>query len=840
MSSAARSGRGRVGAIIALLLVVVVAASVWLIVRSHGGGASGVATTAPAQPTTHPTTQPATQPAGHARARPSEPAPMSYGQVVRANVPGLPTTQPLPLPLDLPQAAHLILKDPLFLDARRNLWLTRHEAPPTATVLATPNPESEYVVPERVLFVHWAPDDQGLLAPQLIVPQHGGSGVGFDLVTAKLRVPIEPTHAFQWDRARSWDDRILVPSATGVSVFHFEHQPGGIGTIAVEQYQELAQPKPDGGRTKDEKEGAGTTLPVAATTRPSTPVPQLLFDGQGFLAWIPWENDQPGGRGAARYVDGKWLTLGAEQGWPEHLLHLIPLIGGSVMQLVAGDHETVKLGVSELGGGEPVDRKAVEKLVDDLSSATVEVRDKAFAQLTRYGPSVRPLLREMLEDQPPEGQARLRQLLKEQVQPLLGPLTLLGDKLRLISRHPDGGAVFYADAGVSLTTPDGDPVPVVPAWLAIRPGKSVQVLPEGLVRDLNPETAQVLAVPGHDDDWVVEDGVQVPRRFFGNGFTPLLRKSEMAYSDLIGVDRRGRWIFRKPATAQKGARVETLVLDPTFLDATPRLPVWNYTTADEVGWDKDNWPLVRQGGAVFRLTEDGWQAIEKTDELLTRPDQVPPPPAPTTAPTTRPAPATRSTTRMAAAATTEPTTGPTTKRAPTTEPAVADDSAKRLGAPLLVTADGTRYFGGVTDLHVISPDGTETIWTLPDIANGNPPDAASGNDSQATAPPPDAVAKNPHVTLIRTADGTLFLFNQPGRVLRIKPTPAAAEPFTIDATFTRNIPSVDAPTRIWLDPAERIIIAADKTLAICFPAGYIPKLLREKMANPDDAEAVEP
>ena len=149
---------------------------------------------------------------------------------------------------------------------------------------------------------------------------------------------------------------------------------------------------------------------------------------------------------------------------------------------------------------------------------------------------------------------------------------------------------------------------------------------------------------------------------------------------------------------------------------------------------------------------------------------------------------------------------------PETQPASNENSVPS-GPPLLVAPDGTRYYGGLTDLRVVTPDGRQTMWTLPDIATGTEP-----------------------VHLVRTADGRLYLFNQPGRVLRITPTPTAAEPFTVEATFSRNIPATEDPTRIWLDPAGRIIIAHGKQLAILFPSGIIPQAIRLKMLDTEDVE----
>jgi hypothetical protein len=136
------------------------------------------------------------------------------------------------------------------------------------------------------------------------------------------------------------------------------------------------------------------------------------------------------------------------------------------------------------------------------------------------------------------------------------------------------------------------------------------------------------------------------------------------------------------------------------------------------------------------------------------------------------------------------------------------------GEPLLVTADGTRYFGGLTDLIAIDSGGKRITWPLPPTATGAGP-----------------------ATLIAGKSGKLFLFNQSGRVLRISRTPAGAEPFTLDATFTRNIPSVAKPTRIWLDPAGRIDIVDGSRLSILFPDGYIPRAISEKMLDQPGLDA---
>ena len=145
--------------------------------------------------------------------------------------------------------------------------------------------------------------------------------------------------------------------------------------------------------------------------------------------------------------------------------------------------------------------------------------------------------------------------------------------------------------------------------------------------------------------------------------------------------------------------------------------------------------------------------------------------------------------------------------APSTQSAtLPTEPATQPASPILVDQDGNRYFGGLTDLSVVSKDGSQINWSLPGAAVGEGP-----------------------ATLIRANDGKLFLFNQTGRVLRIARTPSGPEPFKLEATFTHKIPSMDHPHRIWLDPAGRIIMAWDKQLTILFPTGYIPPAIAEKM-----------
>jgi hypothetical protein len=234
-----------------------------------------------------------------------------------------------------------------------------------------------------------------------------------------------------------------------------------------------------------------------------------------------------------------------------------------------------------------------------------------------------------------------------------------------------------------------------------------------------------------------------------NHMQRLLRDNEKAFTRLHAVDRRGRWLFRKPDPRSH----ETLILDPTFPDPTPHLPIWVMSIYQgSTGWDEKDWPCIKSGGA-WALRADGWEALdEKKEKMITE------------APPRRSAPA-----------------------------ALATE-------PLLVDADGNRYFDGASLLHVISKDNRHTVWPLPFSARGE----LGG-------------------TLLRAADGRLFLVNQPGRILRIKPTPDGDEPFNLEASFTHRVPSGDRIKRIWLDGANRIcVVYDDNKLAIMFPDGHIP------------------
>jgi hypothetical protein len=512
-----------------------------------------------------------------------------------------------------------------------------------------------------------------------------------------------------------------------------------------------------------------------------------------------------GSHGGVRFASNKWTVLDEKIGYPAKIIHLVPLIDGSVLQLAAGPNETITLNLSAPTSPD-VDEKKIKELVAQMSNPDPTQRKAAFDELQRYGNTSWPVLEKLQNSQPLEARVRIRQLLQNRIQPTLGGHTLVDNKARVAARLGDGGVVLYAPVGVSVLRDDGTSVVVNPAWISIRPGSPIELLEEVLTRDADPDKDQLFA---QADEWILSNDTQGPQRLEGNHLQPLLGEKELQFTRFIAIDRHGRWLFRKPQVEAAISDQQTLLLDSTVPDPRPRLPIWTLNIKEgQVGWQKDNWPVIKRPGA-WMLTEYGWQGIdEKKAPILTAPppyEVILPPPstAPATTRSTRP-----STSRASTSASTRAATQAST--APATTPSTTQASTQPQDHLLLIDAEGRRYYDGVAKLTVIEKSGKRIDWPLP----------------------ASAVGKSP-VHLVRAKDGALFLFNAPGRILKIIATPPAPratpvsttqpeQPFTLDATFTHRVPNIDNPTRIWVDPANRIIMTYDTHMAIMFPEGRIP------------------
>jgi hypothetical protein len=207
------------------------------------------------------------------------------------------------------------------------------------------------------------------------------------------------------------------------------------------------------------------------------------------------------------YIDGKWTTLDPDI-WPTGLIHAIPLIDGTVLRLIRTGGK-VDLSLMPLSAGK-VDEAEIEKLVERLSEADPRDRAEALRELTRYGPAAWPVLERLKDDQPPEAQLRIAQVLRDRTRPTLGGMSLVDGKLHVVSRDRAGGAVYFAGRGVATTDAADRPVVVRPAWIAVRPGRAPELLPDAMTADLRPGESVPQAVGG---EWVVADPTHVLRRY---------------------------------------------------------------------------------------------------------------------------------------------------------------------------------------------------------------------------------------------------------------------------------------------------------------------------------------
>jgi hypothetical protein len=677
-------------------------------------------------PAPPPTTAPATQASTKPTTKPKE---LTYVDVIRTAYPKVPATQPLGVPVDLNDAGKFILDVPVYLCPRGDLWITHKNAQATDPVIWRAGEDQIHILREPVVFAFWATDEDGKWFPRPVVKSSGGA---FEWIDRDGRRPLTPGRAYRWEAAMILNNGVAVPTDRGVSVFTFTPQ-------FKEDYHEVVK-------------------------EPGRNEPQIVLDATGFLAWSPWDGKKPGGAGVVRYdgTDGKWTDVPPSDQWPEMILHLVPLLDGTVLQLYRENEKgPVKLAMSVMQTV-AIDQKVIEDLVERLSENDPEVRNAAYAELTRYGNSSWPILEKMLEDQPPETRIRLQELLRNRIAPTLGGRAPVDGVMQVADRFTDGGIALYLPAGVRVPDPYDarrPPRVVKPAWISIRPGKPIELLDKVIVREYPPQKQDLYAFV---DEWVVSDEMQGPQRLYGNHLEPLLGKDEIAFRHVIGFDRRGRWLFRKPGDDSK-----TLLLDPTLPDPTPKLPVWLMPVARGlVGWNNEDWPAVKGSANLVRnmdawaLHENGWKPIDPAnDQFIT---QLPPAPTAPTPP-----------------ATTQP-----------------------FGPPLLTDADGRTYFEGRELLVVTDRRGRTVKWPLP----------------------PNAIGKAEKVWLVRSNEGLIFLFNQPGRVVRIKPTPNEPEPYAVEEVFTNRIPNTDKIQRVWLDRANRIAIAYEKNkLAILFPAGRVPK-----------------
>ena len=638
--------------------------------------------------------------------KPAPPKPMAYLDAVRAADAHVVVDKLLDMPVLLDDAARLRMSGPIYLDTSGHLWITRAGAAPVSQLLAHWTDTGPTVLRERPVFVHWANDAAGAFVPTIIFP----SGDGYDFIIATTVHHWAGPRNCDWTHAFSFGEHLVIPTPAGVTVLD-------VSPTSEVVAHPMTLPKMT----------AGASPPVA------------MLDSRGILAWSPWEQGKPGSGGAMRFIDGQWSPIDAGV----HLVQMVPLLDGSLLTLRRDTPDHVTLAIEPLESTD-LDRKHLADLIEKLADDDPDVRESAYAELSRYGPGLWPVLEQSLDDAAPEAKQRIQRLLRGKIAPALGGMVLIDGKLDTVHRQPDGTAIFYAPGGIEMPGITAEPIRVVPAWIVLHPGGRFgrPIQPE-IVADQTPEHFTLIALA---DDWYVCDAAG-PRRFLGGNWQSLLKPEEAEFDQMVGQDTQGRWLFKTSKNAN-----QFLLLDPTLLDPTPKLPVWSIKVDGTTGMDKEGWPTITHDKSSWALHEGGWA-----------------------------------------------TTG---------TPAAAKGTTAKPDTPLLVCADGTKYFDGQTKLVVEPPHGSRVVWPLPSSAQGTMP-----------------------ASLVRTEDGHLFLFNASGRVIRIK-TGLAPKSFTVDATFTHDIPNAEKFDRVWIDPAGRIACTFNgNQMAVMFLSGHMPVDLTHMQVN---------
>ena len=98
-----------------------------------------------------------------------------------------------------------------------------------------------------------------------------------------------------------------------------------------------------------------------------------------------------------------------------------------------------------------------------------------------------------------------------------------------------------------------------------------------------------------------------PRRWVGLTLLPPLLPKELAdFDTVVAIDARRRWLL-----TSKKRPGDTLLIDPTLPDVTPRLPVWTINAPNGAGRTDDGWPAVRHGEEALVLGRAGWRSEKR-------------------------------------------------------------------------------------------------------------------------------------------------------------------------------------------------------------------------------------
>ena len=474
-------------------------------------------------------------------------------------------------------AAKIVLHHPAYVDPLGNLWITHPAGRPMLDVIGRPIVDHTAVVRERVRLVRWPTDG----VPTAIVGEA-------DHLSAVVPAGVTPvTTSFpeaDWAHAIQFAGGALVPTRSG-AVLLYDVGPGRPVGIPPGRRDALA----------------------TAATQPNAPPLAVAPTFDGLYFWST--SDDPAKTGVGRIENKQLVDLSHAAGWPEHVREIIPLADDSVLVLYDSDEgPALKLIPAADKPPTPALRDTVTALARQLADVDPLKRDAATRALEAQGPAAYPVLESIRDALAPEAQVRIEALLGQRFAPTLGGLRPLPGKVRTLGRFPGGGCVLRFDGGGTVGGTDDQPErSVIPATVLIRPGLPIELIDPAALTDFVPGRQSIQWVGGQ---LIVSDPKVGPRRWLGLTLQPPLLPKELAdFDTVVAIDARRRWLLK--SDKRPG---DTLLIDPTLPDPTPRLPVWTISAPGGSGRTATGWPAVRKDDDLFVLEREGWKK-EKAIEL---------------------------------------------------------------------------------------------------------------------------------------------------------------------------------------------------------------------------------
>ncbi len=561
-----------------LVLLIAAVAAVFLIQYLKTSPAPSPATT---------TTAPATQVLATQESPATEPTRQLVDllDLIRADNPNYPTTQPLDLPADLSDAARLVFDRPIYLDLAGRLWITHKEGKSIEELLQKPIKTRTLIVNEMIRYVHY--DDDGQIAVVATKPDAIQSTVTiYQPRVSPQQMSIEDAN---WDRAVRFGTSAILPTSKGYIELN----------LASKNAKSLLPPV----TLKFESEKHSPVI--------------LQRANDSLLCWSPWDNDVPGSTGAIVRTPKNTYVLDGSTGWFDRIIQLIPLTDGTILA-VGKTEDGIELKLSSLEASSTQNAQAnekIESIARKLADRDPAVREKTQRELEAIGPSVYPILEQMRENMPAEAQVRIENMLGQRFAPMIAGLTPLPGEVKTASRFRDGGCVLLLTGGGAYREGIEDKT-LIPAWISIRMDHYLERLPDALTNGFAVGQYQFQAV---GSETLVIDPILGAKRWIGSKFITLFTKDLRHFDQFIGIDGNQRWIFRSSSQPEK-----TLVIDSSLPDPTPRLPIWMIEAPDGAGWTSTGWPAVmKDKKRTFVLGERGWRMIdEKTEQFQTTPPNL--------------------------------------------------------------------------------------------------------------------------------------------------------------------------------------------------------------------------